>query len=83
MNEIFRSLPWYKKLEVLRVARGFTQADMAEKCLTNQKVYWSWEAGERYPRAIYRQTIAKVLGVKQEEIFSDSDITRKKEKEVS
>lgn len=73
MNEIFKALPWYKKMEVLRVARGYTQTEMAEKCFTNQKTYWSWEKNQRYPRAISRQAIAKALGVKVDEIFNQSE----------
>lgn len=73
MNEIFKALSWNKKMEVLRVARGFTQTEMAEKCFTNQKTYWSWEKNERYPRAISRQAIAKALGVPVSEIFAESD----------
>lgn len=73
MDEIYKNLPWYKRMEVIRVARGFTQVDMAEKCFTNQRTYWGWETGERYPRAIYRQSIAKALEIDQDEIFSAND----------
>jgi len=78
VNEIFENLPWNKKLEVLRVALGFTQTELANKCLTNQKVYWSWEAGARYPRKIYREKLSTIFSVPENEIFKDSDHTKKR-----
>ncbi|MHC1683458.1 MAG: helix-turn-helix transcriptional regulator [Clostridiaceae bacterium] len=70
MKDIFKNLPWNKKIEVLRIIKGWTQNDAAEKCNTNQKTYWSWEVGERYPRKNSRLAIVKAFEVRQEEIFN-------------
>lgn len=70
MSEIFKELPWNKKLEVLRVIKEWTQREAAEKCNTTQKVYWAWESGEQYPRKNSRIAIAKAFEVTQEEIFN-------------
>lgn len=39
MHEFIEKLPWNKKMEVLRIAKGLTQEEMAEKCFTTQKNY--------------------------------------------
>ncbi|OBR96828.1 hypothetical protein CLRAG_03370 [Clostridium ragsdalei P11] len=62
-------LPWNKKLEVLRIVNNWTQEYAAQKCNTNQKVYWSWENGKNYPRKRSQQSIAKAFKVKIHDIF--------------
>lgn len=69
MDEIFKKLNWNKKLEVFRTMKGWTQKEAAEKCNTNQKAYWSWEVGERYPRKNSRIAIASAFEVSEDEIF--------------
>jgi transcriptional regulator with XRE-family HTH domain len=69
MNEIFKKLTWNKKLEVFRVMKGWTQKETAEKCNTDQKAYWNWEAGECYPRKNSRIAIARAFEVSENEIF--------------
>lgn len=74
MNDhIFIKLPWYKKIEVLRVIKGWNQSEAAEKCLTHQKVYWLWEKGKNYPRLASRKAIADAYELKTEDIFSPND----------
>lgn len=69
MTELLDKLSWNKKIEVLRIIKGWTQKEAAERCNTNQKAYWVWESGESYPRKNSRVAIAKAFGVKEEEIF--------------
>lgn len=69
MSELFQNLTWNKKLEVIRTIKGWTQNEAAEKCNTNQKSYWAWETGERYPHKNNRIAVAKAFGVSEEEIF--------------
>lgn len=78
MLEVLNELKWNKKIEVLRVIKGWSQREAAEKCNTNQKVFWSWETGERYPRKNNRIAIARAFEVDEDEIFSN-----KVDKEVS
>lgn len=72
-QQIFNSVPWYRKMKLLRVAKGWSQREAAEKCLTNQKAYWNWEKGKRYPRRSSRKVMCDAFGVETEEIFSDKD----------
>ena len=69
MYELMNSLPWNKRLELLRRAKGWTQQQAAEKCSTNQKMYWNWEKGINYPRGRSRNYIAKAFQTREEEIF--------------
>ena len=70
MDISLKMLPWNKRIEMLRVLKGWTQKETAEKCNTNQKVFWNWEVGENYPRKNSQVAIATAFGVQIEEIFS-------------
>lgn len=72
-TNIINELPWYKKIEVLRVINGWNQTEAAKNCLTHQKVYWLWEKGQRYPRLASRKAIADAFGLKIKDIFSEHD----------
>jgi transcriptional regulator with XRE-family HTH domain len=71
---IVKSQPWHKKIEILRVIKGWSQTEAADRCLTHQKVYWLWEKGKRYPRLASRKAIADAYGLKLEDIFSALDV---------
>ena len=71
--EMFNKLPWYKKMEVLRVVKGWGQRKAGEECFTNNKNYWLWEKGKSYPRGSSRKAIAKAYGLKIEYIFYVND----------
>lgn len=73
IEEMFNKLPWYKRMEVLRVAKGWGQRQAGEECLTNSKNYWLWEKGKSYPRIASRKSIAEAYGLKIEDIFSSKD----------
>lgn len=73
IGEMFDKLPWYKKMEVLRVVKGWGQRQAGEECLTNNKNYWLWEKGKSYPRSSSRKAIAKAYGLKIEFIFLADD----------
>lgn len=69
IDNLIKNLPWYKKIEILRRANNWTQEEAAEKCSTNQKMYWSWEKGKNYPRKSSQLSIARAYKVKVEDIF--------------
>lgn len=69
MSLLIKDIPWNKKLEILRVVKGWSQDAAGEKCCTNKKGYWNWESGKNYPRKNSRSAIARAFGVKEEEIF--------------
>jgi transcriptional regulator with XRE-family HTH domain len=72
MSEIFKNLFWNKRMEVLRIIKGWSQREAAEKCNTNQKMYWAWETGKNYPRKNSRIAISQALGIPENEIFSEN-----------
>lgn len=69
MDNVINALAWNKKMEVLRTVKGWTQEEAADKCNTNQKMYWSWEKGINYPRKKSQTSIASAYKVKVEDIF--------------
>ena len=69
MSDLINDLPWFKKMEVLRTIKWWSQEETAEKCCTGQKAYWGWEKGNIYPRKNSRRAIAHAFGIKEEEIF--------------
>ncbi|EDS79201.1 helix-turn-helix transcriptional regulator [Clostridium perfringens] len=71
MNELIAGLPWYKKIEILRIIKGWTQEEAAEKCFTKQKAYWTWEKGNAYPRKNSRRAISQAFEVDENEIFKE------------
>lgn len=70
LHDIIEKLAWFKKIEVLRVSKGWSQEETAAKCFTNQKTYWNWEKGESYPRKNSRRAISQAFEVAEDEIFN-------------
>jgi len=70
LNKMFQELPWYRKLEVLRAIKGWSQDEAAEKCGTGQKTYWSWEKGIVNPRYNSKRAICMAFGV-DESLFDE------------
>ncbi len=68
-NEIFRQAPWYVRMSVIRMLRGLTKQQAAEKVGTSYCIYKTWESGNHYPIKLNRQAICKTLGVPEELIF--------------
>lgn len=69
MGEMLDNLPWFKKIEILRTAKGWSQEKAANECCTSAKTYWNWETGINYPRKLSRMSIARAFNVKETEIF--------------
>lgn len=63
--------PWYKKIEVLRALKGWTQVETAEHCGVQEKIYWNWENGVSIPVKRNRKAISKAFDIPEDEIFSD------------
>jgi len=68
---IIKELPWYKKLEILRIAHNWTMEQAAEKCGTSKRIYWNWENGVCIPIRNNRKFIAKAFDVPANEIFHE------------
>lgn len=73
LKKIFDELPWFRKIAVLRAAKGLGQREAANLCLISDKSYWEWENGKSYPRLASRKAIADAYGLKVGDIFSDKD----------
>ena len=69
MDGLLDGITWNKKLEIIRIIKGWTQQEAAQKFNTTQKVYWNWETGNAYPRKNSRLAISKAFKVKESEIF--------------
>jgi transcriptional regulator with XRE-family HTH domain len=70
IGKIVTGMPWNKKIEILRITRGWSQDEAAAKCNTGTKVYWLWENGKSYPRNNSRRSIAMAFEVPETDIFS-------------
>lgn len=73
ISDVVANAPWHKKIAVLRVLKGWTQEEAAEKCGTDQRIYWNWENGKSFPRRISRRAIAMAFGVSIDDIFNDKE----------
>jgi transcriptional regulator with XRE-family HTH domain len=73
IDKIITGMPWHKRIEILRIARGWTQDEAAERCNTGTKVYWLWENGKSYPRNNSRRSIAIAFGVPEADIFDQGE----------
>lgn len=47
----------------LRIARGWTQAQLAERMPVHHRAIYFWESGKRQPNARHLQRLCEVLGV--------------------
>jgi DNA-binding XRE family transcriptional regulator len=69
--DLVRALPWNKKLEVLRIAKDWSQEVAARECGTTKKNYWLWEMGRTIPRFNSKRAIAIAFKVSMEDIFGE------------
>lgn len=73
MMDLFKEVSWNKKIEILRVIKGWSQEETANKCNTEQKTFWLWEKGKTYPRKNSRRAIAQAFNIPEVEIFGEPD----------
>lgn len=72
MNALIDSLRWNKKIEMLRIVKGWNQDEASIQCGTTKKNYWLWESGNSYPRLNSRKAISAAFGIPVNEIFNES-----------
>jgi transcriptional regulator with XRE-family HTH domain len=72
IQSIVLNTAWYKRIEILRTAKGWSQDVAAEQCGTTKKNFWLWESGRSYPRLNSRKAIAAAFGIPMSEIFSEN-----------
>ncbi|WP_461206422.1 helix-turn-helix transcriptional regulator [Clostridium sp. DL1XJH146] len=69
-EEKVKLIPWYKKLQILRIVDDLTQLEAADKCNTTRKIFWLWEKGKSYPNRNSRRSIAKAFRIDEKELFN-------------
>jgi len=69
IENIINDLNWNRKINILRMAKGWSQTEAAEKCGTSQKGFCLWEQGKLYPRKNSQKEIAEVFDVLVAELF--------------
>ena len=57
-----------EKIRSAREARGWSQADLAEKVSCDTKTIGRWESGDSIPRPFYRQSLCEIFGKNAEEL---------------
>ena len=75
IEELFNNCPWYVKIKLLRILKGWGQEKAADMCSTYKKNYWQWENGQCYPTLKNKKRIAAVFGINMNYIFSPNDQT--------
>ena len=60
-----------KVIRKMRLARGLTQAKLAEALDVDTSTVTKWETGEAKPRADKRPLLAKILGCSIDELFAE------------
>lgn len=68
-QEIFESAPWNFKMESIRVLRGLSKKELADKVGTDIWLYRQWAKGKHYPITNNRKAICHALGVPEEIVF--------------
>jgi transcriptional regulator with XRE-family HTH domain len=59
----------------IRLARGLSLVEFAQKMQVSRPTIWSWEAGKSSPRARKRQLLLKVLDVRESELEAFSGLS--------
>lgn len=59
----------------IRLKRGLTQAQLADRCNVSEKTVSSWEVGRTEPSMTYIEMIASVLTCQKSELLGDSAIS--------
>lgn len=63
-------------VKALRTARGWTQAQLAERVGVTQGAVGHWELGHREPLASSAWRLSKALGVPMEDLFTYAPTSR-------
>ncbi len=67
--EKFKNSKWYERIKFLRRFHNWSIKKVAEKCITTEKAWWSWEKGLVIPTPRNKKVIASIFGVDEKIIF--------------
>lgn len=66
--------PLGEKIRALRVARGLSLVEFAQKMNVSRPTVWAWEAGKSTPRPKKRQQLLDVLEVNESELEGSASV---------
>ena len=67
----FKNLKWYERTKCLRKFHNLSIKKIADKCITTEKAWWSWENGKVIPSRRNKELIASIFGVDMQRIFGE------------
>jgi len=65
----FKNFKWYERIKFLRRFHNWSIKKVADKCITTEKAWWSWEHGLVTPTPRNKKVIASIFGVDEKIIF--------------
>ena len=69
-----------ERLKALRIERGMTARDLADKIGVSYTTIYRWENGDRIPDGFNMGKLMNVLGIRMKDIISDIDLNPDKNK---
>ena len=69
-----------ERLKALRIERGMTARDLADKIGVSYTTIYRWESGDRIPDGFNMGKLMNVLGIRMKDIISDIDLNPDKNK---
>jgi len=67
--QIIAESPTGRKIAMLRVLKGYSQQQLAEKCGLSKETIYAWENNRRNPEPRSLRDVSKVLGVIEEDLL--------------
>lgn len=69
IERLYKNATYGKRLEILRIANGWSQEEAANRCGTTKKNYWTWETDKSLPRRNSQKAISAAFNAPISEIF--------------
>ena len=63
------------RLSALRIAKGWSQEELAERLAVSRQAVWYWETGQRLPRAEHFRALAKEFGVPERDLITHPEMS--------
>ena len=66
-----KNFKWYERIKFLRRFNNWSIKEVAEKCITTEKAWWSWENGLVTPTSRNKKVIASIFDMDEKIIFGE------------
>ena len=63
------------RLSELRVAKGWSQEELADRLAVSRQAVWYWESGLRLPRAEHFRALAREFGVPERDLLAGPEVS--------